>query len=194
MSPVFPPAKTSSKSSIVIFGIWFAVVSGFSALLVALHAVPLPASDAAPVVKDGNWRATHALGADCGCSSAVADALLARSPRNGWKESVILVGHQPSLAQQLTAAGFAVEQLSAEDFTRRTGLHGVPWLVVHTPDGETVYSGGYAPSRPGIDARTLFDTSIMDRVCRGETVAAYPSFGCATSQALRARLDPLSLK
>jgi hypothetical protein len=65
---------------------------------------------------------------------------------------------------------------------------------LHAPDGRAVYSGGYAPSRPGLPATALLDAAIMDRVRHGETVAPYPAFGCATSAALRSLLDPLRLK
>ena len=190
------PAKSStvSKTPALIFGAWFSIVAVLSAFLVAVHALPLPATTLSSAPASGTWRATHALGADCGCSAYVADALIARGPRPGWEEKILLVGHQPALLRQLQAAGFAAEQLSPADFTRRTGLQGAPWLALHAPDGTTAYSGGYAPSRPGINAAALFDASIMDRVRQGQNVPAYPSFGCALSQELRSRLDPLSLK
>ncbi len=191
-SPTHKPA--SSKAAPLIFGAWFAIVAILSAFLVALHAVPLPSTTISPAPASGTWRATHTLGADCGCSAYVADALLARGPRHGWDETILLVGHQPALLSQLRAAGFAAETLSPAELTRRTGLQGAPWLALHAPGGATAYSGGYAPSRPGINAAALFDATIMDRVRHGETVSAYPSFGCAISRELRARLDPLSLK
>ena len=179
---------------VLIFAGWFAVSTLLVVCLHALHATPLPATRAAIRPGDGVWRAIHALGAECGCSSAVADALLARGPRKDWREEIHLVGVSPAIARQLRAAGFPVEEFTPANFTAATGLPGAPWLVLHAPDGQVLYSGGYAPARPGLATTTLLDSALMDLVRSGETVAPYPAFGCATSAALRARLDPLQLK
>jgi hypothetical protein len=193
--PAFsPPLKARPLAGALVFAGWFTAIAILSVWLHALHAIPLPATQAAPLAEKTTWRALHALGADCGCSSSVADALISRGPRSGWEEKIYVIGAQPALASQLRAAGFEVEELSAAQFSATTGLPGAPWLAVHAPDGRTVYSGGYAPTRPGLPATELLDAAIMDRVRRRETVAPYPAFGCATSAALRSSLDPLQLK
>ncbi|ATC64672.1 hypothetical protein CMV30_12290 [Nibricoccus aquaticus] len=192
--PAQPPLKNPRLTRVLIFAGWFSAIAVLSVWLHALHAIPLPATESAPLASSNSWRAIHAIGADCGCSSAVADALLARGPRSGWDEKILVVGSQAALARQLRAAGFTVEEHSIARFSAATGLPGAPWLAIHAPDGRTAYSGGYASSRPGLPASALLDAAIMDRVRRGETVAPYPAFGCATSAALRSSLDPLQLK
>jgi len=189
-----PPLKTRPLARVLIFGGWFAAIAVLSVWLHALHAVPLPPAQPAALASSNTWRALHAIGSDCGCSSAVADALISRGPRSGWDEKIAVIGAQPALARQFRAAGFTVEELSPAQFSAATGLPGAPWLAVHAPDGRTAYSGGYAPSRHGLPATALLDAAIMDRVRRGETVTPYPAFGCVTSAALRSSLDPLQLK
>ncbi len=103
-------------------------------------------------------------------------------------------GIRPALAASLRKAGFNVELTDAEILAKTQGIQGAPWLVLYFPEGRIGYSGGYAAARPGTPGTSNRAETLMAAVAQGETVKSLPSFGCATSQALRAQLDPVGLR
>jgi hypothetical protein len=181
-------------SAPAFFGVWFAVIGALGAWAVAQHVVPIPSAKIQVQAAGTQPVAWHILGAECGCSRSVAMDLVRRGPKPGWQEKVSLVGANPELEKQLTNAGFPVERTDAEELAKREGVQGAPWLVLFFPDGRTGYSGGYASARPGTPGTQNRDELLMATVARGESVKSLPSYGCATSRALRAQLDPVGLR
>lgn len=177
-----------------VFGVWFAATSLLGAWTVAQHVLPLPEARPTAVEAGPRPQAWHVLGSDCGCSASVADELAARRPRDGWIERVWLVGDEPEIAAQLREAGFAVERVDPEVLAREHGIQGAPWLVLFETGGRTAYSGGYSRGRPGVAGSVSALPALMAAVESGEAPAALPAYGCATSETLRQRLDPLHLK
>ena len=176
------------------FGLWLVVICVFGAWAIAQHAVPIPAAAVVAQQAGPLPSAWHILGANCGCSASVAQDLAHRGPQPGWTEKVCLVGSDPALAASLRKAGFNVELTDAEILAKTQGVQGAPWLVLYFPDGRIGYSGGYAAARPGTPGTSNRAETLMAAVAQGETVKSLPSFGCATSQALRAQLDPVGLR
>ena len=195
-----PPSPGSLRSRLrrwgapALFGVWFAASSLLGAWTVAQHVLPLPAARPAAAPAGPRPQAWHVLGSDCGCSASVADELAARRPRAGWIEQVWLVGDEPAIAAQLRQAGFSVERVDAEVLAREHGIQGAPWLVLFEAGGRTTYSGGYSRGRPGLAGSVSALPALMDAAETGQAVTALPAYGCATSEALRQRLDPLHLK
>lgn len=188
------PPRTLRWGSAGLFIFWFALISLFGAWAIAQHALPLPAAQPADQAGGPGLLAWYVLGADCGCSATVADDLVRRGPQSGWREKVWLVGDAPALGPRLRAAGFDVAVIAPEELARTHRIQGAPWLALFGPDGHPAYSGGYAQVRPGSAGFVDSSAVLMAAVARGEHPTALPAYGCATSDALRARLDPLGLR
>jgi hypothetical protein len=156
----------------------------------AQHLVPLPAAPGADRAAAPAPQAVHVLGGDCGCSAAIARDLLARGPRPAWRESVVLLGTEAGLREDLERAGFAARTADPEEVAREQGIAGAPWLVLHFPDGRVAYSGGYARLRPGLPGYENLESDLMAAVARGEQPAGLRAYGCATSRSWRERLNP----
>lgn len=182
------------RAAIAIFGVWFVVTTVFGAWTVAQHVIPLPVTKSAALENAPRPRARHVLGADCGCSASIGRDLLQRGPKAGWDETVVLIDEQPELARRLTVAGFTVQNTTPAAAAQEQGLAGAPWLSLYFPDGRVAYDGGYARLRPGLPGYENLDASLMTEVERGHSPARLAAYGCATSQALRDRLDPWHLK
>lgn len=181
-----------SKIQAGIFGLWGLAVTLPSVALLAHHLASIPSASVAAQTGSGTWELSHFLGDDCGCSSSIADRLLERGPVAGTKERVRFIGSANVLTQALQQRGFSVECVSAAEAEGR-GVLGAPWLLIYEPEGNVAYSGGYAEIRPraGVPSQ---DLAILSDLKRHQAVVALPAFGCATSDALRRRLDPLGLK
>jgi hypothetical protein len=163
--------------------------------LMASHVIALPVPPAngleralggmrKPVERD-RPLAVHVLLGTCGCSAQVLERLIARGPRADVVERVLMVeasANEPLLVSA-RARGFSVEALDAQELALRYAIESAPMLMVLSPQGRLSYAGGYG--------RNL---DVLDRVVRGETVAALPVFGCAVSNRLKKTLDPLGLK
>ncbi len=189
-----PVSRLRHWGGAVIFGAWFAATSLLGAWTVAQHLLPLPAARPADVPSDDRPQAWYVLGSDCGCSASVADELTQRGPQRGWREQVWLVGDEPAMAAQLQQAGFTVERIAAEKLATTHRIQGAPWLVLFAADGRTAYSGGYSRGRPGVAGNSSELADLMNAVVAGRSAETLPAYGCATSQALRSRLDPLNLR
>lgn len=196
--PSPPPPESTSRAlrwgSIGLFAFWFALTSLLGAWAVAQHILPLPAARPDGQAAGPGLLAWYVLGPDCGCSATVADDLVRRGPQPGWREKVWLVGDEPVLGPRLRAAGFDVAVIAAEELARTHRIQGAPWLALFGSDGQPAYSGGYAQVRPGSAGFVDSSAVLMAAVARGESPASLPAYGCATSSALRMRLDPLGLR
>jgi hypothetical protein len=181
----------------VVFAVWVILINLPIAYLTANHLVPVPPSSnhnlpTSPAAGP-EWKAVHLLAADCGCSLSVARHLQSRGPQEGLAETIVLIGDVPDLRAVLGKARFEVKPAEAANVERDYGVVGGPWLLLFRPDGSLAYSGGYAPVRAR-DGVAFQDIAIWERIRHGQSVAALPAFGCATSEQLRQVLDPLHLK
>lgn len=162
--------------------VWLGGVSVVLAIVMAPHMSPLrrhavttPEIRSAP--SSATWQVTHVLAAECECSRAVAEALAQRGPAADASHHVIVVGRNDAMEASLTSAGFTTTRSTAADAFARYGIHGAPWLLVHRPDGQEVYSGGYAPRRP-LAARDVRLDEILSTVRAGRVADTFPAFGC----------------
>lgn len=185
----------------LFIGLWAASCSVLVTLLVAGHVAPFMA---APVLAttvlfthklndtfDG-WQALHIVADGCNCSSDVVSHLVARGlDRRLSAEGVVLVGHSPELEQKLKTIGFRYAELAPGAVTGTTGIEAAPTLVVISPTGEILYTGGYYAKRERTEA---LDGKIVGLVMAGQAVKPLPLFGCAFSKRLQAATDPLGLK
>lgn len=169
-------------------------------LLMAGHLLTLPKPhidarlrhnlESAVAAHPGSWFVLHVLAEDCQCSQGVLAHLLARGAASWFSEKVLFIGSDEPARSQLVARGFAFESITPEGLQARYGLEGAPMMVVANPRGDVAYSGGYSSSRWGQPE----DLAIVRALTRGTEVEALPLFGCAVSQELQKRLDPLGLK
>lgn len=192
-SPVRPPGRARWFLPAFVAG-WFLATALFGAWTVAQHVVPIPPAHPGARPVAALPRATHVLGADCGCSASIADDLIRRGPRAGWQERVLFLGLDSARVHALRAAGFAVSEADAETLAQDEGIQGAPWLVLHFADGRVAYNGGYARLRPGLPGYENLENDLMGEVAAGRSPAALRAYGCATSRAWQGRLDPLGLR
>jgi hypothetical protein len=108
-------------------------------------------------------------------------------------EDVRILGVDSHLAEALTRRGFHTETVDPEQFALSTGIQGGPWLLIHDPAGELVYSGGYAPHQISTPAEAR-DLDLLARAQKGEHLDSWPALGCAASRSLKHELDPLGIK
>lgn len=193
-SPGLPAASPRRWPVVLGFAAWAALTGLFGAWTLAQHSLPFAPARPAAQPGSGDFVAWHILGSDCGCSEAVADELVRRGPRPGWREQVRLIGDEPALAARVRAAGFAVDRTDGETLAREHGIQGAPWLALFDRAGAVRYSGGYTARRPGQSGGGELSGDLMAAVAAGDAPAALPAFGCPVSQETRTRLDPLGLK
>ena len=140
------------------------------------HMVPLARE--ARVAPSAEWVAVrHVLSADCLCSMAVAERLLARKALNDRIEAVWLEGTDAALEQRLRDAGYRVTPVTSAQVQRDLGAAGTPFLFVYGPDGRERYAGGYAPHRPRT-ADDVEDLAIVASVTDGQPMPPYLVYGC----------------
>ncbi|MBL8936726.1 MAG: hypothetical protein JNM69_19360 [Archangium sp.] len=173
---------------VLVWG-WLVVAVGLGGLLTLLHEGPLPLPEARPGGPTPTWTMTHALAMRCPCSRRVVDHLLSRRASAGVVERVLLVDPTPAVEASLTSAGFLVEAVEADSLAGR-GFVAVPGLVIRSPSGDVAYAGAHAPKRSG----PIDDVSLLTAARDGAQLRPFAVLGCAISQALNARVDPLALK
>jgi hypothetical protein len=168
--------------------IWLGIVTiGWAAVLVtqigtwsAAHAVPLQGRNVSvSLAPSTEWRAVHVLVDGCACSRTVAAYLRRRGPRPGWQEHVWILGATPPEA----IPGFGMTTPD-EHALRDSGLTGGPRLLLFSPAGRLVWTGGYGPGKPR-STESLLDVQAMNAIAAGQTPRAVPVFGCP-------RLNPYS--
>lgn len=192
-------------------GIWALFIVVFMSLLMGGHTVPLPAAGnqptlvnfksatfsdqnaaLAPAATNAGWKIIHVLVAGCSCSSYTAASLAARKPIVAEPEFVFVLGGAAPWEFSLRQSGFIVEEKDAEQLAKDTGIQGGPWLLLISPAGKIVYSGGYAAERPRPGV-ALNDLAVITAAFHGEPMPAYPAYGCAATRVLQGQLDPLGI-
>ncbi|WP_413585119.1 hypothetical protein [Bdellovibrio sp. HCB274] len=141
----------------------------------------------------GAWSITHVLSESCKCSEQVMENLIQRGPASDVHEEVILLGKPPIQLQSLIGKGFTVRQMDPNELKEDISKLGVPFLLITTPKGETVYAGGYS-EKPVKDGGPIRDLEILASLQGKGVVKNFPIFGCAVSRKLQKLVDPFSMK
>ncbi len=173
------------------FWLWALLSLLLVASLMVTHTYALPTPATLTVQPTGRWQILHVLYGRCRCSQRILTHLLARKALPDAAERIVLVGGGQAVAEAARDAGYQVEALTAEQLLERYALSAVPALAVIAPTGATAYLGGYTERKQGQDVE---DVAIYRRARAGGQASALPLFGCAVGEALRAQLDPLSLR
>jgi hypothetical protein len=130
----------------------------------------------------------HVIPADCSCTDALVDHLVARGAGEG--EVVAFVGPRRPRRMGLESAGYRVVAVAPEEVERRVGVVAGPvWLALR--QDEVAYAGGYY-GRPAAVEPLLVPT--LADVEAGRPVRGLPIFGCAVDAGLKRQLDPLGLQ
>lgn len=183
--------------------LWAVVALVVIATLMATHTYALPhPSSVDPAISKallanatsrerGQWRMVHVLYSRCRCSRRILDHLFTRGALGDTPERVVLVGEHAEFERRAREAGFEVDVLTPEQLAARWALVAAPALLIAAPDGSVAYLGGYTDRKQGLAMR---DLELLETARTGARAEELPLFGCAVSQALRDRLDPLGLK
>jgi hypothetical protein len=103
---------------------------------------------------------------------------------SGWKQSWV---------EDLAKAGFNVRRMTPTDILERANVNGGPWLIIHAPDGQRRYAGGYLegrPGSPGVD-QPAQDVQILARLQEGNPVPPIRALGCGMGESI---LQPLGVQ
>jgi hypothetical protein len=190
---------------------WAVVMVAFMSWMMASHMVPLPepaagggtvtlSSQAAVALSPtnthspvtGEWRMIHILVAGCPCSRYTAQCLCARKPAPDCQETVFILGGSADWEADLAPAGFTIRHKDGDELVRETGIAGGPWLLIISPAGQIVYSGGYAAQRPRPGV-ALNDLALFQRLRAHEAAKAYPAFGCAATPLVQGIFDSVAV-
>ena len=185
--------KRAGRTTLIV---WFAVMTLFSAGMLARHVLAMPAP--APTARLGQhlmalrpadapptWLAVHVLSSECRCSLRVVAHLVDSARPTGWTEIVLWVGDVTPPPELVRA--FDVRRVTAADLARYE-IEAAPLLVAIAPDGDVRYAGGYTDRKQG---PTFHDLEVLT-AARGTTaIPSLPLFGCATSERLQRALSSL---
>jgi hypothetical protein len=181
--------------------VWFVIMLGVGASLLARHEVALPRPTIEPAFVTamgtlrtpddaGQWMVVHVLYAECRCSTRMAEHLIALPRLPGVTEEVIFVGHAPDLEARLSARAYRVISVTPAELEQRFHIVAAPSFVVTAPDGSVRYAGGYTTRKQAPDPR---DRDILAALRMGRQVEPLPVLGCAVSEKLQADLNPLRI-
>lgn len=181
-----------------VFVLWAVAISLPLGLFSAAHQAVLPvAQDSLAKIGDGSggdsWRLIHVLSEDCPCSLSVLDYLLERGSSPLYSEEVVLIDANEESLASLRAAGFEASSAGSELLCSNFGSEGVPFFQVVEGSAKPAYSGAYFDSAFRGTSGFL-DLKTAARLSDGGFVFSRPVYGCATSDRLKAVLDPFGLK
>lgn len=152
-----------------------------------VHAAPLSGAGITVTLPAASqWRAVHVLVDGCKCSRDIAVYLAHRGPAPHWQEEIWFLD---AAAEPPSVPGFPVRTPDTQTVTA-SGIVGGPRLLLFSPAGDLVWTGGYRPARrrliarPG-DAANIVDREVMDQATRGLLPAPIPVYGCPRSDLLR---------
>ncbi len=181
-----------------VFGLWTTAVVFLGAGLMSLHQpFRSPGSGVLRLAGDrgnGQWRTLHVLSGSCGCSQRVLRHLLSQARIAGVEEEILMIDDRAAylpgsaeLLERLQRSGLPVLHIPVEQVPGEIGLQGVPLLVVASPDGRVVYTGGYGPGGDQAPA-------LLRQARSGEAPSPLPLVGCAVGFRLKRQTDPFHLK
>lgn len=185
-----------------IYGLWGATMLVVCAYLLAGHLItlPLPAVDnpaltaairAQRAPNPSTWMATHVMYPECNCSRRIMDHLAERRPMPDVEERVLLIGRDPDVEAELRDNGWRVDIVTREYMAKTYQIEAAPILIVSDPGHVVRYAGGYTDRKQGANIR---DLHIISGLQKGERQESLPLYGCAVSESLSKKIDPLSLR
>lgn len=172
---------------------WGVATVGVTGLLMVNHTVPMPGPQSATRLADGLSMqlgavdVVHLLPARCSCTDGLVRHLAERGADGD--EVVVFVGEPAERHRILAERGFVWDAMSTEALTD-LGVEALPLLVAWR-DGEPAYVGGYFDHPSAIHSR---DEDLLDAVRAGDDPTPLPLYGCAISDSLQQRIDPLGLQ
>lgn len=178
--------------------LWVAGSTAVGVVLLARHAVALPAPNAAdPALakavrsartpSHAGWAMLHVLYAKCRCSQGIVDHLTSSTRPPDLEETVLLVGDDGTLTSRLEAHGLRVRAVTPLQLRDELHVESAPLLVISDVEGTVRYAGGYTVTRQGADIR---DLAIFAELLAQRTPTTLPMSGCAVSDELKALLNP----
>jgi hypothetical protein len=181
----------------LFFLTWLTPVVALSVYLSGLHQIVFENSSGDQLITTSKdyfqspsetMKAAHFLSKKCGCSKRVARRLEKRGPAAFTEEVIFQVDQDLPNKEQLLQAGFKVFTISSEDLSKVWGIDAVPLL--QASNQKVSYHGGYQDYKSG----DYQDLQIFEALQSGTELTALPVLGCASSQKLAQRIDPLGLK
>lgn len=141
------------------------------------------------------WKLTHLVSEDCGCSKLVLKSLAARSPNSKYEEEIIILSkNKTSSFQKLGDKGYTIRVITQDAIEQQfQDAGGVPTLYITNPKNEVVYVGGYSEKRIKT-IEQIEDQIIFSKVLAGEPVHPRPIFGCVVGKKLQSLADPMNFK
>jgi hypothetical protein len=178
--------------------IWMVAVIAIGGTLEARHLLALPVASIGEVAREASTTLLadahrelavwHVLSADCRCSLRVAAHLAERPVVPGTVETILWVTKTSEGPPQHTGA-MRVITLTPAELQQRFGAIAAPQMIAIDARGVVRYVGGYSRLKQG----ELQDTAIIAKLAGGAEQAPLPLFGCAVSEELARRADPLGL-
>lgn len=190
---------------LVALGAWLVAGTLVGGLLLLRHmmALPVPAGTdpvlqraiAAALPETGRWRAVHVMYRSCECSQLTIRHLTSSTRPPELDELILMVdddGRPDPMDAGLRAHGFVVRVVTPAVLHAVFHVDAAPLLVIARPDHALAYVGGYGRSKR---SPRYEDVSIVgDLRDRAAGRRPLPVFGCATSEQLAQRMDPLGLR
>lgn len=173
-------------------------ILGLGSLSVS-HTAAMPAPDdevrlaraAAAIVGGGRTLAyVHVIDPACSCTAGLLEHLIERGAYPEHRETILFTGDDPNLKAVAEQAGFGFVSITRAELGASLGIEVAPVLVALAPDGGLLYLGGYFDKPAAVLAR---DTVIHRRLLAGQDTPPFPVFGCAVSENLRKRVDPMGI-
>lgn len=192
-------ARGRQRMAIAVIGIWVMVAVVALGSIGMSHSAPMPApadelrlARAASALAGRGSKAAyvHVIDPACSCSAGLLRQLLATGARSDYREVIVFVGEDSALRRAAEGAGFAFRELSRTALVAELGLEVAPVLIALDSTGALRYAGGYFDKPAAVESRQAW---IHARLMAGEAVAPLPVYGCAASERLRERVDPLGV-
>jgi hypothetical protein len=179
------------KKEVVVFVIWFVVISVPLSILMAQHNLSFSIDVKSKIFPQSkNLSVTHVLGAKCKCSKRIGRYLAEQTRPKNLIESIVVVDGDLANESELVEKGFQISHVTVQGLKDSFNLESAPVLIIAGRDGQLKYSGGYKD----IDQVDSRDIEIINQVQDGRQVASFPVLGCALSPALKTAMDPFQFK
>jgi len=136
---------------------------------------------------DKPFIAIHLLDERCSCSKTVIEDIESKSVPDAVSVVLTTSEPKPETRKRLEARGVLVRHLEPQEAKAQFGLETVPWFVVLDRRLNVLYSGGYSDTKIRGRGDVLTD-QVMDEIRRNRKPASLPTYGCVTSDKLRALL------
>jgi hypothetical protein len=132
----------------------------------------------------------HIIDPACSCTARLLEQLVARGAFAEVREIIVFTGDDSRVRVQAEREGFTYLPMTRDALGARLGLEVAPVLIALDADGALRYLGGYFDKPAALHS---LDSGIHAGLVAGTAVESLPVYGCAVSDRLRQRLDPLGV-